>query len=126
MTPQQLEALLNGLLKNEEKVPYAFYVEDAELAGEIGAAMLAKSISVEKVVSILYRPQAVFRVRPVGRCTASMAGARACEPLEHPHCGVRALMTLCTIVHLCTPCIHTGWTSEAPQVWVSSKTLCAC
>jgi NLE (NUC135) domain len=74
-TPQQLETLVNGLLKNEEKVPYAFYLEDAELSGEIGMAMLAQNISVEKVVSILYRPQAIFRVRPVGRCSATMSGA---------------------------------------------------
>ena len=63
------------MLQNEEKVPYAFYVADAELAGELGAAMVAQQVSVEKAVSILFRPQAVFRVRPVGRCTASMVGA---------------------------------------------------
>jgi hypothetical protein len=27
VTPQQLEVLLNGLLQNEEKTPYSFYVE---------------------------------------------------------------------------------------------------
>lgn len=27
VTPQQLEVLLNGLLSNEEKMPYSFYVE---------------------------------------------------------------------------------------------------
>lgn len=27
VTPQQLEVLLNGLLQNEEKQPYSFYVE---------------------------------------------------------------------------------------------------
>ena len=58
-------------------MPYAFYVDGAELSGEIGAAMVAQSISVEKVVDILYRPQAVFRVRPVGRCSATMAGAQS-------------------------------------------------
>lgn len=75
-TPQQLENLLNGLLTNEEKVPYAFYVENEELTGEVGAALLARNVSLEKVVDILYRPQAVFRVRPVGRCTATMSGAQ--------------------------------------------------
>lgn len=74
-TPQQLETLLNGLLKNDESVPYAFYLEGLELNGEIGAAMLKNDVSVEKTVEILFRPQAVFRVRPVGRCTATMAGA---------------------------------------------------
>jgi hypothetical protein len=74
-TPQQLETLLNGLLQTEEKVPFAFYIEDREICGELSAAMLAQKMSVEKVVSITYRPQAVFRVRPVGRCSATMAGA---------------------------------------------------
>lgn len=27
VTPQQLEVLLNGLLQNEEKMPYSFYIE---------------------------------------------------------------------------------------------------
>lgn len=27
VTPEQLEVLLNGLLQNEEKQPYSFYVE---------------------------------------------------------------------------------------------------
>ena len=28
VTPSQLETLLNGLLSNEEKLPYAFHIED--------------------------------------------------------------------------------------------------
>jgi hypothetical protein len=31
VTPQQLEVLLNGLLQNEEKTPYSFYIE-----GQVG------------------------------------------------------------------------------------------
>ena len=31
-------------------------------------------VSVEKALRIVYQPQAVFRVRPVARCTASMSG----------------------------------------------------
>ena len=27
VTPQQLEVLLNGLLRNEEKLPYSFYLD---------------------------------------------------------------------------------------------------
>lgn len=57
-------------------MPYAFYIDTNELISEVGAAMLGQNVSVEKVVDILYRPQAVFKVRPVGRCTATMAGAR--------------------------------------------------
>jgi hypothetical protein len=34
VTPQQLEVLLNGLLQNEEKTPYSFYVE-----GQVGYSL---------------------------------------------------------------------------------------
>lgn len=76
VAPAQLEALLNGLLRNEERNPYSFYVDggDTELAGELGAHLLKANISVERALRITYLPQAVFRVRPVARCTASMPG----------------------------------------------------
>ncbi|KAG2422472.1 hypothetical protein HXX76_015996 [Chlamydomonas incerta] len=74
VTPQQLETLLNGLLANEDKLPYSFYIEEEELLGELGAHLAAGGLSVEKALTITYQPQAVFRVRPVARCTASMPG----------------------------------------------------
>ena len=73
-TPAQLESLLNGLLNNEDKLPYSFYTEDLELSGELGSHLSLHAISVEKALCIVYQPQAVFRVRPVARCTASMPG----------------------------------------------------
>ncbi|XP_042018424.1 notchless protein homolog [Salvia splendens] len=57
----------------EEKLPYAFYVLDHELAVELGS-YLQKKVSVEKVVTIVYQPQAVFRIRPVTRCSSTIAG----------------------------------------------------
>ncbi len=74
MTPAQLEVLLNGLLQNEEKMPYSFYVEDQELAGVLGEFLAINKVSVEAALRITYMPQAVFRVRPVARCTSSMPG----------------------------------------------------
>jgi hypothetical protein len=54
------------------------------LADEIGACMVKNNVSVEKVVQVLYQPQAVFRVRPVAHCSATMAGeyisAHSCAP----------------------------------------------
>ena len=73
-TRSQLQTLLNQILKNEEPLPYAFYIEDVELADEIGACMVKNKVSVERVVQVLYQPQAVFRVRPVARCSATMEG----------------------------------------------------
>lgn len=36
VTVQQLNTLLNGLLQNEEKLPYSFFVEEQELASTLG------------------------------------------------------------------------------------------
>ena len=77
VTPAQLETLLNGLLASEERLPYSFFVNDAELAEELGAHLLKHNVSVETALHIVYQPQAVFRVRPVSRCTASMPGESA-------------------------------------------------
>ena len=38
-------------------------------------------VSVEAALRIVYQPQAIFRVRPVSRCTASLAGAALPAPL---------------------------------------------
>lgn len=32
------------------------------------------TVSVEKVLRIVYQPQAIFRIRPVNRCSATIAG----------------------------------------------------
>lgn len=74
VTVSQLETLLNGLLENEERLPYSFFLHDVELSDELGAHMLKNNVSVESVLEITYQPQAIFRVRPVARCSASMNG----------------------------------------------------
>lgn len=45
-----------------------------ELASDIGAHLQQHKLSVERALRIVYMPQAVFRVRPIARCTASMPG----------------------------------------------------
>ena len=75
VTPTQLETLLNGLLASEERLPYSFFVNNAELGEELGAHLFKHNVSVETALHIVYQPQAVFRVRPVSRCTASMPGS---------------------------------------------------
>lgn len=42
-------------------------------------AQLCLQVSVEAALEITYQPQAVFRVRPVSRCTASMPGEHMCS-----------------------------------------------
>ncbi len=51
VTPAQLEALLNGLLQNEDKLPYSFFIEDTELAAELGQHLMK-----HKVRWVQYRP----------------------------------------------------------------------
>eukprot|EP00892_Ulva_mutabilis_P005137 jgi/Ulvmu1/2996/UM015_0036.1 len=73
-TAAQLQTLLNGLLSNEEPMPYAFFINDIELTDDVGRVMLQNAVSVEQIVDITYRPQAIFRIRPVARCSATMEG----------------------------------------------------
>lgn len=90
-TTAQLQTLLNSILSNEEPIPYAFYIEDAEVTDEVGRVMLKNDVSVEQVVNITYRPQAIFRIRPVARCSASMEGK-----LFHRTLGTASVHETCT------------------------------
>ena len=72
--PKQLEEVLNALLQNEDKVPFAFYAADAEITGTLGEHLRKRDASVESVLKIVYQPQALFRVRPVTRCSSTIPG----------------------------------------------------
>ncbi|KAL6129956.1 hypothetical protein ACLB2K_068338 [Fragaria x ananassa] len=73
-TTLQLQQIVNRLLQNEEKMPYTFYIENKELNEALGVYAEKNKISVEKVLKIVYQPQAIFRIRPVNRCSATIAG----------------------------------------------------
>jgi len=72
---EQLGTLLNKLLENEEELPYSFHLEDNEIVSSLAASFgkLATQ-SAERVLNVTYYPLAVFRVRPVTRCTSSLSG----------------------------------------------------
>ncbi|XP_019175867.1 PREDICTED: notchless protein homolog [Ipomoea nil] len=72
--PKELNQMVNKLLSNDEKLPYAFYISDQELVVHLGSYLEKNKVSVEKVLTIVYQPQAVFRIRPVTRCSATIAG----------------------------------------------------
>ncbi|KAK9125275.1 hypothetical protein Scep_014121 [Stephania cephalantha] len=72
--PLQLQELVNKLLNNEEKLPYAFYIEDKELMAQLETYLEKNKVSVEKTLRIIYQPQAIFRIRPVNRCSSTIAG----------------------------------------------------
>ena len=53
---------------------FTFLVEEEEVNETLAIAVRDKHLTSEKVVEVVYQPQALFRVRPVGRCTGSMEG----------------------------------------------------
>ena len=77
-TSKQLEELLNTLLNNTEekgeKLPYEFYIKDETLTTDLGDHLAKVNASMEQVLKIVYAPQALFRVRPVTRCSSAIPG----------------------------------------------------
>ena len=51
----------------EEAVPFCFFVEGQEIVSSLADTKV--ELNPEKVVHIVYQPQAIFRVQPVTRCT---------------------------------------------------------
>ncbi|KAI9207434.1 WD40-repeat-containing domain protein [Polychytrium aggregatum] len=75
VTPEQLKLLLNDLLQNEDPLPYSFFVSDSEITNDLNTDIIeGKKCSTEETITILYQPQAVFRIRNVTRCTSSLTG----------------------------------------------------
>ncbi|XP_011187830.2 protein Notchless [Zeugodacus cucurbitae] len=74
VTVEQLGLICNALLKNEEPTPYLFFVGEEEIKKTLNSALDLNSVDTENVIKIVYQPQAVFKVRPVTRCTSSMPG----------------------------------------------------
>ncbi|KAL0659232.1 hypothetical protein Bca4012_079817 [Brassica carinata] len=70
----QLTELANKFLNNEEKLRYAFYVSGEELRVPLGTYIEERSVSMEEILTIVYRQEAVFRTRPVSRISASIPG----------------------------------------------------
>lgn len=79
-TSKQLSELVNVLLNNQEELPYGFYLDTDEIQNNIRETLLASSKKNDAVstqdapLQILYLPQAIFKVRPVTRCSATMPG----------------------------------------------------
>ncbi|KAG2223667.1 hypothetical protein INT45_007245 [Circinella minor] len=73
VTPEQLELLLNQLLEqSDDPIPYSFYVGEDEIIKSLWTDR--KDKSTEDTITIVYQPQAVFRVRAVSRCTSTLSG----------------------------------------------------
>ncbi|CAL2035014.1 unnamed protein product [Caenorhabditis brenneri] len=74
ISTNQLQILCNELLGNsEDPVPISFFTADgAEIVDTIRKSL--EKIDFETTLKLVYQPQAVFRVRPVTRCSASIPG----------------------------------------------------
>lgn len=53
---------------------YSFFINESEIVGNIGDVVEQEVLETEKVVEIVYQPQAIFRVRAVSRCTSTISG----------------------------------------------------
>lgn len=73
-TVQQLTMLCNAVLNQEEPVPFLFYVNEIEITHTLQKALSISTLNTEGVVDIIYQQQAIFKVRPITRCTSSMPG----------------------------------------------------
>lgn len=72
---EKLQLVCNALLTNEDKIPYTFFVKDTEVTDTLLKALDKDTLEQsEEVLDIIYQPQAIFRVRPVTRCTSSIEG----------------------------------------------------
>ncbi|KAL3941113.1 MAG: hypothetical protein SGBAC_004475 [Bacillariaceae sp.] len=83
-----LQALVRALLEQQEtdgdnaKIPYSFYakvekngvMDDVEITHRLSDFLNENNVSTEDVLQLTYQPLAVFRVRPVTRCTDTMPG----------------------------------------------------
>jgi len=98
MSKAQLNQLINSnlFLDNDEELPYSFSVNGEEIAGSVRETLLGTLVqqlsdknqkSLKKredmfdftstqdaPLKIVYHPQALFRVRPVSRCTSTLPG----------------------------------------------------
>ncbi|XP_055506542.1 notchless protein homolog 1-like [Leucoraja erinacea] len=74
ITPDKLQLVCKVLLPKDDPLPLAFYMNESEIATSLEKKLQDQQVEAEKVIDIIYQPQAVFRVRAVIRCTRSLEG----------------------------------------------------
>ena len=76
ITPAKLLLVLKAFLPEEEEQnrPYLFFVNNQEVSVSLAETLKYQLVDYEATVSIVYQPQAVFRVRGVTRCSSSLSG----------------------------------------------------
>lgn len=80
LRPNDLQAICDALLQTskEDRVPYLFFIKGTHLTDTIESIKDENSkpikLDQERVLEIVFAPQAVFKVEPVTRCISSMSG----------------------------------------------------
>lgn len=59
-TVEQLTLICNALLKQEENVPYAFFVDETEITENLKKSLNFDKLDTEKVVDIIYQQQVTW------------------------------------------------------------------
>jgi ribosome assembly protein 4 len=70
----QLAQLTNSLLESETEEKFAFYTSETEITKYLSLTLQEIDGKTEGTVNIVYSPIAVFRVRPVTRCSSEIEG----------------------------------------------------
>lgn len=74
VSTEKLQLICNAILQQEDTVPYAFYVDEKEITSTLSESLSKEDQETEQVLSIVYQPQALFKVRAVTRCTSTIEG----------------------------------------------------
>jgi len=74
ITPAQLQILINKLLDNSDRQPYSFYINEEEIIETLLNNLQSLKLSTENILTIIYQPQSLFRVRSVSRCSSTLPG----------------------------------------------------
>jgi len=80
LRPNDLQSVCEALLQipKEDRVPYLFFVEGSQITDTIASTRNEDEKVIEfdqeRVLEIVFAPQAVFKVEPVTRCVSSMSG----------------------------------------------------
>lgn len=80
LRPSDLQSICDALFQipKEERVPYLFFVNGSQICDTIATTKDEDEKTIEldqeRVLDIVYAPQAIFKVEPVTRCVSSMSG----------------------------------------------------
>ncbi|CAI8052658.1 Notchless protein homolog 1 [Geodia barretti] len=74
VTKDSLAALCTAVLENDDETVYEFYVHELEVRESLAEVLERGSGGTERLVEIVYQPQARFRVQSITHCTSSIPG----------------------------------------------------